>query len=65
MLTEITMNMWHPARVCSFQRCFMFKVAATQQQTVNVEQYAEAVTGNKHKCIENVCVIKPETLADQ
>lgn len=43
----------------------MFKVTATEQQTVNVEQNAEAVTGYKHKCIEDVCVIKPETLADQ
>lgn len=59
-----TITVWPTEAVSMLQDCFettewqMFKEAATEGDTVNLEQYTKSVLGYIDKCVEDVTIIK-------
>lgn len=40
----------------------VFREAATKNQEVDIEEYAETVSGYIQKCLEDLCATKPKKL---
>lgn len=63
-----TITVWPTEAVSMLQDCFetaewqMFKEAATEGDTVNLEKYTKSVLGYIEKCVEDVTITKPITI---
>ena len=67
--TQKTITVWPTEAVSMLQDCFettdwqMFKEAATEGNTVNLEEYSESVLAYIAKCVEDVTTTKTITIS--